>query len=372
MNNNRRRTRIAAAASALFLVGCSKTGPVQPYAENAAVDCGGKPALTASGSTAQAGAMTHFVEAYQSACPDKGLDYTPNGSGAGIQDFISGKTDFGNSDSPLQGTEYEAATKRCGGADALNIPVVFGPIAVTYNLPEVDVLILDGPTLAGIFSGAITRWDDPAIAALNLPGGRAHPNPRTAMPAKDIRVIHRSDQSGTTDNFQQYLQAASGGVWTRGAGKTFNGGVGEGGTGNQGTAEMVKNTPGSISYNEWSFAIDQGLSTADIQTPAGVTHIGTDWTGTSIEPVTITGEGNNLALDLTPAYRPTAKFGYPIILAGYAVVCSRYPDAETGKAVKAFVQSAITTGQTDLNKVGYIPLPTEFQARVATAVDSIQ
>lgn len=364
-------TIIAVAGCAILVAGCSQTGPVQPYAENTAVSCVGKPALRASGSTAQAGAMTHFIKAYQNACPEKTLDYTPIGSGAGIQEFISGKTDFGNSDSPLQGAEYDLAKKRCGSSVALNIPMVFGPIAITYNLPDVDVLILDGPTLAGVFSGAITRWDDPAISALNLPDGRAHPNPRTAMPPMDIRVVHRSDQSGTTDNFQQYLQAASGGAWTRGAGKTFNGGVGEGGTGNQGTAEMVKNTPGAISYNEWSFAIDQGLSTADIKTPAGVTHIGTDWIGTSVQPVTMTGEGDDLVLDLTPAYQPTAKFGYPIILAGYAVVCSRYPDTETGDAVKAFLQSAVTIGQTDLNKVGYIPLPPEFQARVAATIGAI-
>lgn len=369
-----RRSRNAAAAAVaatLLATGCSQTGPVQPYAEEAQVACGGKQTLTASGSTAQADAIAHFVKAYQSACPDKSLDYTANGSGAGVQEFISGKTDFGNSDSPLQDIEYSAAKQRCGGAEALNIPIVFGPIAITYNLPDVDVLILDGPTLAGIFSGAITRWDDPAISALNLPTGRAHPNPRTAMPAMEIRVIHRSDQSGTTDNFQQYLQAASGGVWRNGSGKTFNGGVGQGATGNQGTAEMVKNTPGAISYNEWSFAINQGLSTADIKTPAGITRIGADWAGTSIAPVTLTGQGNNLVLDMTPAYQPTEKFGYPLLLAGYAIVCSRYPDAQTGEAVRAFLQSAVTIGQTDLNKVGYIPLPPEFQTRVASAVNSI-
>lgn len=361
----------AVTGCAVLLAGCSTTGPVQPYAENAAVDCAGQSNLNASGSTAQGAAMTHFITAYRAACPDAALDYTANGSGTGIQEFISDKNDFANSDSPLQGAEYETAKKRCGGAPALNIPIVFGPIAITYNLPGVNVLILDGPTLAGIFSGAITRWDDPAISALNLPGGRAHPSPRTAMPAMDIRVVHRSDQSGTTDNFQQYLQAASDGGWPLGAGKTFNGGVGEGAAGNQGTAETVKNTPGAISYNEWSFAIDQGLSTADIKTPAGVTHIGTDWAGTSIAPVQIVGENNNLVLDLTPAYQPTAKFGYPIILAGYAVVCSRYPESDTGQAVKSFLRSAVTAGQTGLNKVGYIPLPPEFQARVAAAVDSI-
>jgi phosphate transport system substrate-binding protein len=372
MKRNPHRALIAvAAATAVLTAGCSQTGPVQPYAQDATVACAGKQVLNASGSTAQASAMAHFAKAHQNGCPEATLNYDANGSARGIEEFLSGKTDFGNSDSPLQGSEYDLAKRRCGGSDALNIPIVFGPIAITYNLPDVDVLILDGPTLAGIFSGKITRWDDPAIEALNLPSGRAHPNPRTAMPAEEIRVVHRSDGSGTTDNFQQYLQAASNGAWDRGVGKTFNGGPGLSAKGNQGTAELVKATPGSIGYNEWSFAINQGLTTADIKTPAGVTHIGTDWVGTSIAPVTVVGKGNNLVLDLTPAYQPATKFGYPIILAGYAIVCSRYPDSETAQAVRSFLQSAITVGQTDLNKLGYIPLPTEFQAKTAAAINSI-
>lgn len=372
MKNTRRRALTAmAAAGALLTTSCAQTGPEPSYAKDAALACAGSKNLTASGSTAQTAAIAHFVKAYQAACPGTNLTYTANGSAAGIREFLAKKTDFGSSDSPLQAQEYDAARQRCDGAEALNIPIVFGPIAITYNLPGVDVLILDGPTLAGIFSGAITRWDDPAIEALNLPAGRAHPNPRTAMPAEQIRVIHRNDESGTTDNFQQYLQAASEGAWTLGAGKVFNGGVGQGARGNQGTAEMVRNTPGAISYNEWSFAIDQGLSAADIKTPAGVTRIGADWVGTSIAPITVVGEGNNMVLDLTPAFQPTAKFGYPIILAGYAIVCSRYPDAATGEGVRSFLQSAVTVGQTDLNKIGYIPLPTEFQGKAASAVNSI-
>lgn len=372
MASTRRRGLAALTGAVSVLIGaCAQTGPVQPYAEDATVACPADPAVRAGGSTAQAAAMVHFAEAFQKACPEATLDYAAIGSGAGITEFIAGNTDFGNSDSPLQGAEYDAARKRCDGADALNIPIVFEPIAVTYNLPDVNVLILDAPTLAGIFSGAITRWNDPAIEALNLPSGRGHPSPRTSLPDVEIEVVHRSDASGTTDNFQQYLQSASGGVWDRGAGKAFNGGVGQGAEGNQGAAEMVKNTPGAITYNDWSSAINQDLSTADIKTTAGVTRIGTDWEGDSIAPVRITGEGNDLVLDMTPAFAPTARFGYPILLPGYALVCSRYPDTGTGEAVKAFLSSAITVGQTDLNKVGYIPLPPEFQARVAAAVDSI-
>ena len=372
MPSSRHRTLAALTSAAVLLVtACSQTGPVQPYAEDATVACPATPALKAGGSTAQAAAMAHFTTAFQQACPDAAVDYAAIGSGAGIREFLAGRTDFGSSDSPLQGEEYDAARQRCSGADALNIPIVFEPIAITYNLPGVNVLILDAPTLAGIFAGAITRWNDPAIEALNLPTGRAHPSPRTAMPDEKIEVIHRSDESGTTDNFQQYLQSASGGAWDRGAGKVFNGGVGRGAEGNPGTAELVRNTPGAIAYIDWSSAINQDLSTADIKTTAGVTRIGTDWEGSSIAPVRISGQGNNLALDMTPAFEPTARFGYPILLPGYAIACSRYPESGTGDAVKAFLNSAITVGQTDLNKVGYIPLPPEFQARVAAAVASI-
>jgi phosphate transport system substrate-binding protein len=371
--NRKRRPRVAAviAASAFLTAACAGEGPVQPYASDANVACAGKQSITASGSTAMANAMTRFIKAYEAACPEQTLTYTANGSGAGIAEFVSAKTDFGGSDSPLQGEQAGAAKKRCGGADALNLPVVFGPIAITFNLPDTNALILDGPTLAGIFSGAITQWDDPAINALNLPTGRAHPNPRTGMPAEKITVVYRNDESGTTDNFQQYLQAASAGAWDRGTGKSFAGATGVGATGNQGVVATVKDTPGAIGYSDWSSVVDSGLPTADIKTSAGVTPIGTDWEGTSIAPVTVVGKGNDLTLDMTPAFTPSAKFGYPILLASYAVVCSKYPDPEVGKAVKTFLQSTVTNGQTGLNKSGYIPLPPGLQAKVAAAVDTI-
>jgi len=342
------------------LSACATTGPVQPYAQNAKIDCGGKKDLAASGSTAQANAMAHFVKSYQNACPGQTLTYTSNGSGAGVSEFISGKTDFGGSDSPLQGDEYTAAKQRCNGADAWNLPVVFGPLAITFNLSSVNVLTLDAPTIAKIFTGAITRWDDPAITALN---GK--------MPAEDIRVVYRSDQSGTTDNFQQYLQAASGGAWNRGAGKVFRGGVGQGAPGNEGTSAMVAKTEGTISYNEWSYAINQNMAAADIKTSAGIVHIGDDWVGKTLAGAKVSGQGDNIIVDLSAIYNTTDKGVYPIMLASYELVCSKNPDAEVGKAVKAFLQSTITVGQTDLTKSGYVPLPPDFQSKVAAAVSNL-
>ena len=353
------------AAAALVLSGCSNAHATLAYAAGAKVDCGGKQTLIASGSTAQANAMTKFVDAYHRACSGQTLDYTANGSGAGISEFLSGKTDLGGSDIPLAGDQYAAAKQRCGGADAWNLPVVFGPLAITYNLGSVDSLVLDAPTLAKIFNGTITRWDDPALTAFN-----------TSMPAEDIRVVYRSDASGTTDNFQSYLQAASGGAWKQGTGKSFNGGVGVGAAGNQGASELVKATEGAISYNELSFALQQGLFAAEIKTPASrrslrPVRIGTDTVGKTIAGAKIIGAGNDLVLDISSFYNPAQPDVYPIVLATYEIVCSKYPVADEAKAVKAFLQAAIGPGQVDLNRAGYIPLSPDFQARVSTAVDAI-
>jgi phosphate transport system substrate-binding protein len=367
---NVKRNRSAAAksllaAGAIVLAACSNSHATLPYAAGVKVDCGGKQTLAGSGSTAQANAMTKFIDAYSKACSGQTLNYTANGSGAGISDFLAGKTDFAGSDTPLSGDQYTAAKKRCGNTDAWNLPVVFGPLAITYNLSAVDSLVLDAPTLAKIFNGTITRWDDPALTALNA-----------SMPSEDIRVVYRSDASGTTYNFQSYLQAASGGAWNQGAAKTFNGGVGIGAAGNNGTAAAVKTTEGAISYNELSFALQQGLFAAEIKTPASrrslrPVRIGTDTVGKTIKGAKIIGTGNDLVLDLSSFYNPAQPDVYPIVLATYEIVCSRYPDPNVSQAVKAFLQAAIGPGQVDLNKSGYIPLSPDFQARVSSAVDAI-
>lgn len=332
-----------------------------PSAAN--VSCGGKSTLKASGSTAQANAMTRFVKAFEQACPGQTLNYTANGSGAGIREFVGKQTDLGGSDSPLSQDEYAAAQQRCG-SPAWDLPTVFGPIAVTFNVSAVNSLNLDGPTLAKIFSGAITNWNDPAIQSLNR---------SFTMPGEPIHVVFRSDESGTTDNFQKYLDAASGGAWGKGAGKTFNGGVGEGAKGNDGTSAAIKATQGSITYNEWSFAQAQHLSTANIVTSAGpdAVAISTESVGKTIAAATIKGHGNDLVFDTISFYRPSQPGSYPIVLATYEIVCSKYPDAQVGKAVKAFLQSTIGAGQNGLVDNGYIPIPDAFKARLLTAVNAI-
>ena len=202
------------AAGVLALSGCTHLDTPPKYAKDVKVDCGGKQDLTGSGSTAQANAMSHFITSYEESCSGKELTYTGSGSGAGIADFLAAKTDFGGSDSPLGSAEQTAAKQRCGGADAWDLPAVFGPIAITFNVKSTDVLTFDAPTLAKIFSGAITAETT-----------RPSPRSTTTVPVEDIHVISRSDASGTGDNLQQYLQAASAGAWTKGVGKTFNGGA---------------------------------------------------------------------------------------------------------------------------------------------------
>jgi phosphate transport system substrate-binding protein len=350
------------AAILLVLSGCAKYKVVPPYATATKVECGGKQTLKASGSTAQANAMTRFVKAYETACHGQTLTYTANGSGAGVNEFLAGQTDFGGSDSPLAGAEYNTAKQRCG-SDAWNLPVVFGPLAITYNLNAVDRLVLDAPTLAKIFTGEITRWDDPAIKALN----------GEEMPSEPINVVFRSDASGTTDNFQLYLDAASNGAWGKGTGKVFNGGVGQGAAGNEGTSAMVKANEGAISYNEWSFAQAQRLFAARIVTSAGPdpVAINAETVGKAIAGATIAGQGNNLVLDISTFYRPTQPGAYPIVLATYELVCSKYADAQTATAVRAFLQATVGPGQADLEKYGYFPLPNQFQSNVLSAANAI-
>ena len=349
------------AATALLISGCVSEKSTPSYATEAKVACGGKLSLKSSGSTAQANAMTRFVKAYEKSCPGQTLTYTSNGSGAGVSEFLAGQTDFGGSDSPLAGDEYGRAKQRCG-SDAWNIPVVFGPLAITYHISEKDTLVLNAPTLAKIFNGTITRWDDPAITALN-----------ESMPPGPITVVFRSDASGTTDNFQRYLDAASNGAWGKGTGKVFNGGVGQGASGNEGTSLKVRNTEGAITYNEWSFAQDQRLFAAKIVTSAGPrpVAINADSVGKAIAGATIAGQGNDLVLDIASFYKPTQSGAYPIVLATYELVCSKYSDPQVATAVRAFLQSTVGPGQVDLEDHGYFPLPSQFQSKVLSAINAI-
>jgi phosphate transport system substrate-binding protein len=359
------------AAGALLLTACgsdnntSATGGTTTSGSSAAkIDCGGEKTLKASGSTAQKNAMDLFIAAYNTACDGYDVNYTANGSGAGIGDFTGKQTDFAGSDSALDPKkgEPDKAQAACG-SPAWNLPTVFGPITVVYNVKGVSSLALDATTIAKIFSGQITNWNDAAIKALN---------PGVTLPDLKINVVYRSDQSGTTDNFQQYLTNAGG--WTKGAGKTFNGGVGSGSSGNPAVATSLGQTDGGIAYVEWSFAQSSKLNIASIVTSRGGTpvKVSADSVGKAIASATFKNPGSNdLSLDLSSIHKTTAAGAYPIVLATYEVVCSKYADADTAKAVKAFLTTAINQGQAQLATNGYAPLPDALKTKLATAIGAI-
>ena len=357
-----------AALTTVGLAACSddNTGGGDETAAKAlpGVECGGKATLNASGASSQNNAMTIFANSYARSCDGHTLDYNSNGSGSGVKEFIGGQTDFGGSDSPLKDDEYLAAEERCEGP-AWNLPAVFGPIAIAYNLDGVDVA-LSAENLARIFQGEITNWNDPAIAA---------ENEGVELPDQEITVIFRSDESGTTDNFQKYLEAAAGDAWSHEAGKTFNGGVGEGARGNEGVSAAVAQTPGTITYTEWSYAKSQDLGMVKVITPADAegVELNAETAGTTIDSAKLLHEdSHDLVIDTSSFYVHEVGGAYPIIMPTYEIVCSHYSDPETALAVKSFLNVAVNEEvQGQLEAEGYIPIPDAFRGKLTDAINSI-
>ncbi len=328
-----------------------------------AVECGGKNSLTAEGSTAQQNAVAVFNQVWGQKCPGKNLSYNPTGSGAGVNQFIANQVDFAGSDSPLSKDQPAEAAKRCGGNPAWNLPLVFGPVALAYNLPGVDKLVLNADVLAKIFSGAVSNWNDPAIAELNA-GAK--------LPDTKIVPVYRSDSSGTTDNFQKYLSTAAPQSWTKGAGKEFQGGAGEGAQKSAGVVQAVQATGGAIGYVEKGFASQAGLLMAQIDNGSGAVELTDASAGKAIEGAKFAAaEGNDLALDLNSIYGTSAPGAYPLVLATYEIVCSKGYPADTAAAVKSFLTVAATDAQGSLSAAGYSPLPDAFKQRLLTAVNAI-
>ena len=222
-----------------------------------------------------------FNQAWGQYCPGKSVSYNPTGSGAGREQFIAGHVDFAGADSPLVADQIGPAAKRCDGNPAWDLPLVFGPVALAYNLAGVEKLVVNSDVLAKIFTGRITTWNDPAIAALN---------PGVALPDTKITPIYRSDSSGTTDNFQKYLTAAAPQSWTKGVGTEFQGGVGEGAQKSAGVVQAVQATPGAIGYVEKGFADQAGLPYAQIDTGSGAVALTNETAGKAVDAANFVAE----------------------------------------------------------------------------------
>jgi phosphate transport system substrate-binding protein len=353
------------AALALSACGSDNEAPSTPSASGGAsttaADCA-TGTLNAFGSSAQKNAVDEWRKAYQQLCAGATINYEPNGSGAGIQSFIAKTADFAGSDSALKEEEQPQADARCAAGPAIHLPMVIGPVAVAYNLPGVDGLQLKPDTLAKIFAGTIKTWDDAAIKA---------DNPSATLPSTNIQTVHRSDESGTTDNFTKYLGTVAESNWTFGAGKAWKAPGGTGSKGSDGVATSVKSTEGSIAYMEWSYAENGGLSKAKIANGAGeFTELTADAAGKTIAGAEVTGTGDDLKMKID--YATKTPGAYPIVLVTYEIVCSKGTPADKLALVKGFLSYAASAeGQGSLTELGYAPLPTEVQTKVAAAIKTL-
>ncbi|MEW1840119.1 phosphate ABC transporter substrate-binding protein PstS [Nonomuraea angiospora] len=361
--------RLAAVAvvGALSLAACgtdnnapggSTTSASAPAAGN---DNGLSGTINAAGSSAQANAITEWTKNFTATNPGVTLNYQPSGSGAGVQAFIQGTVAFAGSDSALKDDQPAQADARCKTGKAINIPMVTGPIAVVYNLPGVEGLQLSPKTLGGIFDSKITKWDDAAIKA---------DNPSAKLPSTPIQAFHRSDESGTSDNFTKFLKATAG--WAYEPAKAWPAEAkGQGAKGSDGIASSVKDTEGAISYVELSYAENSSLQKAKVSNGANeFVELTPESAAKTIETATIKGTGNDLALSID--YATKTPGAYPIVLVTYEITCEKGLSAEETKLVKGFLTyTASDEGQAALKELGYAPLAGDLLTKVRTAVEAI-
>ncbi len=326
------------------------------------IKCEGKGQLLASGSSAQKNAMDLWVKNYMAACKDTQINYKPTGSGAGVQEFLQGKTAFAGSDSALKPEEVAKSKEVVKGGQGVNLPLLGGPIAIGYNVPGVDNLVLDADTLAQIFDSKIEKWNDPAIAKLNKDA---------KLPDLKIQAFHRSDESGTTDNFTKYLKAAAEKSWPYEPAKAWKAKGGQSADGSAGVSSQVKQTSGAISYFELSYATANSIKTVKLNTGAAAPVEATsDNASKAIAEAKIVGTGNDLALKLN--YTTKADGAYPITLVTYEIVGDKGNKAETLPATKSFLTYiASEDGQSVLKGLGYAPLPAEIAKKVRETVATL-
>jgi phosphate transport system substrate-binding protein len=320
--------------------------------------------ILSSGSTAQQNAIEQWVKDYQQACPGATINYKPSSSGEGIVDFNQGTDAFAGSDSPLKPEEVASSKKVCAGGEGINIPMVGGPIAIGYNLPGVNNLVLDAPTLAKIFNNKITTWNDPAIKALNS---------GVNLPSTKIQSVHRQDDSGTTDNLTKYLGGAAKADWPYPHAKAWAGKGGQAAAKSSGVAALVKQTEGSIGYFELSYATSENIPTVKINTGASQPVEATTANASAgIAQAKVVGTGSDLALDLSAAYTTKADNAYPIVLVTYEIACDKGNKAGTLPLTKSFLNYiASDAGQAKLSTAGYAPLPTEIATKVRSTISTL-
>lgn len=317
--------------------------------------------IKASGSTAQKNAIGEWINAYQKACTGATIDYQANGSGAGITDFTNKQTSFAGSDSALKAENRPAADARCAPGTAIDIPMVGGAITMAYNVQGLSSLTLTPKVIAQIFNNKITKWNDKAIADLNA---------GATLPDQTIASFHRSDSSGTTDNFSKYLKATAAADWPYETGKDWPASGGQGSKGNDGVTASLTSTPNSIGYIELSFAQDAKLSTAKVDNGGGAVEATSQNAANTIAAATITGTASDLALKLD--YTITKPDAYPIVLVTYEITCTKGLPADQAALTKSFLTyTAGESAQAILIDLGYVPVTGLVSTKVKEAVANL-
>ncbi|MGX1162765.1 phosphate ABC transporter substrate-binding protein (PhoT family) [Arthrobacter sp. SLBN-100] len=356
------------AAGALALTSCGSDNVTGSGPGGGGQAAGGSKitgTLTGIGSSAQGAAMdawkTEFAAANQGAI----VQYSPDGSGAGRKALLDGSAQFGGSDAYLKDEEYAQSQTTCGPDGALNIPVYISPIAIAFNLPGITGLKLDAATVAKIFRGEIATWNDPAIAALNE---------GVSLPDLKVTPVNRSDDSGTTTNFTDYLASAAPEVWTDKASGVWPASLqGENAKGTSGVVKTVTDTPGAVTYADDS-AVSGKLGVAQIKVGDAFTEISAEAAAKAVDAGTpVEGRpANDLSIKLDR--KTTIEGAYPIVLVSFHIVCSTYDSQETVDLVKAFENYVVSEEgqQAAADSAKSAPLSSELAGKAAKAVESIK
>jgi len=360
------KTRLAAVgigATALLLAGCGAANE-SGGSSGGAAPSGGKAVsgtISGAGASTQQAATQAWVAGFQATSPEATINYDPSGSGAGRTQFEGGGVDFAGSDVAITGDEIKKAQTRCNG-DYVEVPNYISPIAVIYNLPNVTDLQLSAPVIAQIFNGKIKTWNDPAIAGLN-----AGKN----LPATAIAPVHRSDKSGTTANFTDYLAQAAPADWTAKSSDTWPTKGGEAAQGTSGVVGAVKAGQGTIGYADASQA--QGLGIAKIQ--VGSTYVAPSADGAAAVAASSqrVSDGGQYAFALKINRVTTDPTHYPVTLVSYFITCAKNTDATKGALLKGYLNYVVSADgqQAAAKAAGSAPMSDQLRSTIMPAVNAV-
>jgi phosphate transport system substrate-binding protein len=319
--------------------------------------------IAGAGASSQAAAMEGWIAGFQEGNPDVTVNYDPIGSGGGRKQFLAGgATVFAGSDAALKKEEIAMAQTRCGDAGLVELPLYISPIAVAFNLPDIETLNLGPATLAGIFKQDIKKWNAPEIAK---------DNPDAKLPNLDITPVNRSDESGTTENFTEYLAAVAPEVWTFEPDGNWPVPGGEAGQGTSGVIQATKAAEGGITYADASQVGDLGTVAVRVgeefveYSPEAAAEV------VANSPRVEGGPEGSLAIELA---RDTKESGnYPIVLVSYSLACQSYDDAKQGELVKAFLSYiASQDGQAAAAKAaGSAPISDKLRTDALAIIEKI-